>query len=67
MAATFTRLLITLEEEQCMVDWRLMPLRKNEKWWKKNRDCKGLGLLAAFPSWKDKDTWAIYKAQGYVT
>lgn len=52
MAACFARRRLSIDEEEAMVAWRLMPQFKNEVWWNN---------LRAFDDWAEKRTWLLYE------
>lgn len=61
MASLFARLRLSSDEEDSMVAWGLMPLQRNEIWWRKYRDCMAQNTLAAFTAWKERRTWTRYE------
>lgn len=62
MAATMASLMLSGDEEESMVEWGIMPLWKNQVWWRKYRDCVARNSIKAFDGWKEKESWARYEA-----
>ncbi|GAB1309867.1 hypothetical protein MFIFM68171_00077 [Madurella fahalii] len=61
MAAMFARLDLSSDEEQSMVDWQLMPLRRNRVWWEKYRDLRMKDTPAVFEAWTTKESWEEFE------
>jgi hypothetical protein len=65
MASLFARLRLSSDEEDSMVAWGLMPLPRNEIWWRKYRDCMAQNTLVAFNTWKERQTWTRYENEDH--
>ncbi|KAL9615724.1 MAG: hypothetical protein Q9160_009307 [Pyrenula sp. 1 TL-2023] len=61
MAATFARLRLSEQEEDSMIEWRIMPMRKHRVWWEKYRHFCAQNSMKAFDDWKKKDTWVHFE------